>query len=73
MFIASQKRKENVAEYLLYMWQIEDIIRANDLDIDKIKTNVIDKFQLDADQRKQMVEWYAVSYTHLTLPTTSRV
>ncbi len=58
MFIASQKRKENVAEYLLYMWQIEDIIRANDLDIDKIKTNVIDKFQLDADQRKQMVEWY---------------
>lgn len=40
------------------MWQIEDIIRANDLDIDKIKTNVIDKFQLDADQRKQMVEWY---------------
>jgi hypothetical protein len=58
MFIASQKRKENLAEYLLYMWQIEDIIRANDLDIDKIKTNVIDKFQLDADQRKQMVEWY---------------
>lgn len=58
MFIASQKRKENVAEYLLYMWQIEDIIRANDLDIDKIKTSVIDKFQLDADQRKQMVEWY---------------
>lgn len=47
-----------MAEYLLYMWQIEDIIRANDLDIDKIKTNVIDKFQLDADQRKQMVEWY---------------
>ena len=36
MFVASQKRKENIAEYLLYMWQIEDLIRANDLDIDKI-------------------------------------
>ncbi|MCM1137073.1 MAG: DUF4924 family protein [Muribaculum sp.] len=58
MYIASQKRKENLAEYLLYMWQIEDIIRANDLDIDKIKTNVIDKFQLDDAQRKQLVEWY---------------
>lgn len=58
MFIASQKRKENIAEYLLYMWQIEDIIRANGLDIDKIKVNVIDKFQLDDAQRKQMVEWY---------------
>ena len=31
MKIASQKRKENIAEYLLYMWQIEDIIRANGL------------------------------------------
>ena len=28
MYIASAKRKENIAEYLLYMWQIEDIIRA---------------------------------------------
>lgn len=58
MYIASQKRKENLAEYLLYMWQIEDIIRANDLDIDKIKANVIDRFQLDDTQRKQLVEWY---------------
>ena len=41
MIIASQKRKENIAEYLLYMWQIEDIIRANKLDIDKIKESVI--------------------------------
>lgn len=58
MFIASEKRKENIAEYLIYMWQIEDIIRANSLDIDKIEKNVIDKFQLDDNQRKQMREWY---------------
>ncbi len=43
MYIASHKRKENIAEYLIYMWQIEDIIRANDLDIDKIKNNVIER------------------------------
>lgn len=58
MIIASQKRKENIAEYLLYMWQVEDIIRANDLDIDKITKNVIDKYSLDTDQRTQMIEWY---------------
>lgn len=58
MYTASQKRKENIAEYLLYMWQIEDIIRANDLDIDKIKTNIIDKYDLDDAQRKEMTEWY---------------
>lgn len=58
MIVASKKRKENIAEYLLYMWQIEDLIRANGLDIDKIRTNIIDKFNLDETQRREMTEWY---------------
>ena len=59
MYIASQKRKDNIAEYILYMWQIEDIIRANSLDIEKIKKNVIDKFtDLNDNQRREMTEWY---------------
>lgn len=58
MIVASKKRKENIAEYLLYMWQIEDFIRANGLDIDKIRTNIIDKFNLDETQRREMTEWY---------------
>ncbi len=58
MIIASQKHKENIAEYLLYMWQIEDIIRANNLDVDRITASVIDRFQLTDAQRKEMVEWY---------------
>ena len=55
MYIASEKRKSNIAEYLLYMWQIEDMIRANGLDIDRIKTNVIDRY---VSQRKELTEWY---------------
>lgn len=58
MIIASQKHKENIAEYLLYMWQIEDMIRANGLDMDRITVNIIDRFQLTDVQRKEMVEWY---------------
>lgn len=58
MIIASQKRKENIAEYLLYMWQVEDLIRANGLDMARIEHNVIDKYSLDAAQRKEMTEWY---------------
>ena len=53
MYIASRKHKENIAEYLLYMWQIEDLIRANGLDIDLIKANVIDRFNLDPVSRKR--------------------
>lgn len=59
MITASAKKRENIAEYLLYMWQIEDIIRAYGLDIDKIKKNIVDKYtDLTPEQRKDMVEWY---------------
>ncbi len=59
MLIASAKRKENIAEYILYLWQVEDMIRANGLDIDRIKTNIIDRFpDLSPEQRREMTEWY---------------
>lgn len=58
MIIASQKRKENIAEYLLYMWQIEDLIRANGLDMDRITANIIDRSHLTDQQRHDMTEWY---------------
>lgn len=58
MIIASKKRKENIAEYILYMWQVEDIIRANGCDIDRIKASIIDRFNLDEAQRREMVQWY---------------
>lgn len=59
MITASAKKRENIAEYLLYMWQIEDLIRAFGLDIDKIEQNIIDRHQtLDPKQRKEMREWY---------------
>lgn len=59
MLTASLKKRENIAEYLLYMWQIEDLIRANRLDIDLIKTNIIDRYQGLTDvQRNDMIGWY---------------
>ena len=37
MYIAKQLKEKNIAEYLLYMWQVEDIIRAHSLNIDQLK------------------------------------
>lgn len=59
MFTASEKKRENIAEYLLYMWQIEDIIRANNLNLDKIDRDIIERHtNLDDSQKRQMKEWY---------------
>lgn len=58
MLISQQLRKENIAEYVLYMWQVEDIIRAYDFDLSAIKRNYISRFKLSDEQREEMVDWY---------------
>lgn len=59
MFTASEKKKENIAEYLLYMWQIEDLIRAAGLDIDRIEETIINRYKdLSDEKRKQLKDWY---------------
>ena len=58
MIISQAKRKENIAEYLLYMWQVEDIIRAYNLDIEKIKAGIIDRYDVDENTRKEITDWW---------------
>ena len=58
MYIAKQLKEKNVAEYLLYMCQVEDLIRANHLDIEELKVNYISRFNPSPEQEKEMVEWY---------------
>lgn len=56
MKIAQALKEKNIAEYLLYMWQVEDLIRANDCDPDKLKANVIAQFPVE--DRPALEEWY---------------
>ena len=46
MKIAQQLKEKNIAEYLIYMWQIEDLIRANDCDVDRIEENIVFRYQV---------------------------
>lgn len=57
MYIAEQLKKKSVAEYLLYMWQIEDLIRAAQFNIDIIDKNILGS-KLSDDERKAMLKWY---------------
>lgn len=58
MIISQQLRKTNIAEYVLYMWQVEDIIRAYQCDLSAIKREYISRFDLTDEQREEMVDWY---------------
>ena len=58
MIIAREKRKENIAEYLLYMWQVEDLIRANKSDMDLIQHTVIDRYEQPEEIKQELGRWY---------------
>lgn len=59
MYISQKLRKENIAEYLLYMWQVEDIIRACGCDEERIKSEYLSKFGLKDDDERKYEEWFA--------------
>lgn len=58
MYISQQLKQKNIAEYLLYMWQIEDLIRANGFDMERIRKTVIDPYPLSDEQKMEMARWY---------------
>ena len=41
------------------MWQVEDLIRANGCDIDKLEQTVVKAYNLPEEQRAELTEWYA--------------
>lgn len=58
MFIAQELRKTSIAEYLLYMWQVEDIIRAYDCSLTRLRKEYISNFQLSEEQMDEEIDWW---------------
>lgn len=58
MYISQELRKRNIAEYLLYMWQVEDIIRAYGCSLTRIRREYIDRFDYTDEQKEEMADWY---------------
>ena len=59
MIIAKEKRKENIIEYLLYMWQVEDTIRACKFDMNLLEEKIISQFTKNENLRQEIRDWYA--------------
>lgn len=58
MLIAKLKKETNIVEYLIYMFQIEDIIRSFDFDIQKIDSAIVSKFEQTDEIKAQIRTWY---------------
>lgn len=58
MLIAQQKLEENIAEYILYMYQVEDVIRAYNFDLDAIIDQYVRPQLPDESFIPQYTGWY---------------
>lgn len=58
MLIARQKFQENIAEYILYMYQVEDLIRSYSFEIDRIIDNIVRPQIQDESVINEYRKWY---------------
>lgn len=58
MYIAQRKRKENIAEYILYLWQLEDLLRALQFSPEAIYSQLVQKSELDEAKKQEVFFWY---------------
>lgn len=58
MQTAQQKQNQNIAEYILYMYQVEDVIRAYKFDVETIISNYVQPQLPDESFIPQYRNWY---------------
>ena len=59
MYIAQSKRKENIAEYILYLWQLEDLLRALQFSPEAVYSQLVQKNEhLDEARKQALFFWY---------------
>ncbi len=58
MLESQKKLQENIAEYVLYMFQVEDLIRAYNFDVNQIIANYVRPSLSDINQIEEYKRWY---------------
>jgi hypothetical protein len=58
MSVAEQKRENNIAEYIIHMYQTEDLIRAYEFDLELIKSRIVANIPGDEAKKKNLAKWY---------------
>jgi len=59
MIIAEEKRKENIVEYIIYIRQIQDIIRSTGFDITILEKVIINQYDISEKLKVKIRDWYS--------------
>lgn len=73
MLIAEQKKQENIAEYILLMYQIEDLVRSAEFDLDRIMESFVKPQLPDDSFLEANRKWYADLIRQMTAQRLQKV
>ncbi len=59
MIIAQQKKKENIVEYLLYMFNIESMLRTLNFDMKEVEGALVNQYDVEEPKKEEIRAWYA--------------
>jgi hypothetical protein len=57
--IAERKKSQNIGEYLVYMYQMEDLIRSYQGNMEEINQYVIAHYPVTEEEKKNIKIWFA--------------
>lgn len=56
--VAENKKSSNIAEYIIYMYQMEDLLRSYQGNREEIKTFVVEKYPVSLQEKEEIATWY---------------
>ena len=56
--IADRKKAQNIGEYLIYMYQMEDLIRSYQGNLEEIYTYVISHYPVAEEEKQEIKVWF---------------
>ncbi len=58
--VADKKLQQNIPEYIIYMYQMEDLLRAYQFNLEEVETYVIKHYPIAEDEKKSTASWFSM-------------
>ncbi len=55
--VADRKKSQNIGEYLIYMYQMEDLIRSYQGNMDEIRQYVVSHYPVSDEEKTEITAW----------------
>lgn len=57
--IAEKKKAKNIGEFIIYMYQMEDLLRAYQFNMQEVKQYVISHYPISDEEKEETFQWFS--------------